>query len=101
VINIDFIKEKTNDGLFTWNECTALVCSVIGLIRRVQAPERNDKLKALWDDLKAEMDACPKRDQTAVFCKALRFLSERSYLLDIDAMNSRLVHCLFFTTSLF
>ena len=93
LLDVDFIKRQLKNGAFSLEDCKRLFVSVVGIIRRIQAPKRdaevNDKWKLLSDDM-----ILGGGDQPKAFQVALRFMHDQINLLRIDAANARCV-CVF------
>ena len=87
-VDIDYIKQQAEAGLYTWVSCTALVTSIVEVVQRVQAPKRDEETKAKWQAIHADM--CTTNEPARAFCKALEFLLDRVNAMRIDAANARL-----------
>ena len=89
VVDVDFIKDQVELGAYDWMACKRLVGSVVGIIRRVQAPRRDSETQHKWLEVGASMLAAEIVDRPRVMCKALEFLLDRVNAMRIDAANSR------------
>ena len=87
VLDLEFIKQQADAGLYTWDNCRRLVAGILAVIQRVQAPRRDDETRDKWRDVSGAMDADPGAD---TFCKGLEFLLDRVNAMRIDAANARL-----------
>jgi hypothetical protein len=88
VLDMDLIKQQVDAGLCTWENCQALVASVVALIRRAQSPKRDDETAKRWAALAQE--AAEASDKPVVLCRGLEFLLDRVNAMRIDAANARL-----------
>ena len=88
-IDIDFIKDQAELGIFDWMACKSLVGAVVGIIRRLQAPKRDSETQAKWLVVGASMLAAESADRPRVMCKALEFMLDRVNVMRIDAANAR------------
>jgi hypothetical protein len=89
-VDLDFIKQQAEAGLYDWTSCTKLVSSIVEIIQRIQAPKRDDETKAKWTEVSAAMQAATMEEHPRAFCKALEFLLDRVNAMRIDAANARL-----------
>ena len=85
VLDIPFIKNQAELGLYGWESCTRLLGGVVSIIQRVQEPKREAETRVLW----AAVWSTGSADQAVVFCKALEVLLGRVNILRIDAANAR------------
>ncbi len=88
-IDIDFIKDQAELGIFDGMACKSLVGAVVGIIRRLQAPKRDGETQAKWLVVGASMLAAESADRPRVMCKALEFMLDRINVMRIDAANAR------------
>ena len=87
-VDLDYIKQQAEAGLYDWNSCTRLIAAVVVIVQRVQEPKRDNETKAKWQ----EIDGLMRDAQPRVFCQALEFLVGRVNAMRIDAANARLRH---------
>ena len=86
-IDIDFIRRQVELGVYEWDNCKRLVGTVVGIIRRLQAPKRDADTQEKWLTVGSNMLAAT--DRPRALCKALEFMLDRINLMRIDAANSR------------
>lgn len=69
-MDIDFIQEQTERGIYSWESSVKLIHAIMEAIRRVLRVK-----EVQWGEMRKELEGCPERteDQAVVFCKALRF----------------------------
>jgi hypothetical protein len=89
-VDLDFIKQQAEAGLFTWDSCRRLVGSVVEVVQRVQAPKRDEETKRWWEQIDQEMQDASAEEQPLAFSKALEFLLNRVDAMRIDAARARL-----------
>ena len=89
-VDLDFIKQQAEAGLYGWGSCLGLVSAIVGVIQRVQAPKRDVETKTLWDKVSQAMQSAAVEEQPKQLCKALEFLLDRVNAMRIDAANARL-----------
>ena len=89
-VDLDFVKQQAEAGLYTWDSCLRMVGAVVSVVQRVQAPKRDDETKAMWAVVEAEMKGAADEAYPRAFCKALEFLLNRVNAMRIDAANARL-----------
>ena len=87
VLDMEFIRQQADAGLYTWDRCRGLVAGVVAVIQRVQEPSRDEETREKWRDVSDAMDAEPG---ARTLCKGLEFLLNRVNAMRIDAANSRL-----------
>ncbi len=86
MIDIDFIRQQMELGVFGWEEWCVLVARVYGVLRHVQSADRQVKSNIGWLRLAEQVkDEGPARK----FCFGFRFLKTQSSLLQIDNSNAR------------
>lgn len=86
MIDIDFIRQQMELGVFGWEEWCVLVARVYGILRNVQSADRVVKSNIEWLKLAEQVkDEGPARK----FCFGFRFLKTQSSLLQIDNCNAR------------
>ena len=86
MIDIDFIRQQMERGVFGWEEWCVLVARVYGVLRNVQSADRQDKCNTEWLKVSEQVkDEGPARK----FCFGFRFLRNQSSLLQIDDSNAR------------
>jgi hypothetical protein len=90
MVDIDFIKQQAEAGVYDWMNCTNLVKSFVSAIQSVQARKRDEETKAKWKEIETRMNVAVKEDQPMAFCKAIEFLIERVNIMRIDAANARI-----------
>jgi hypothetical protein len=93
LIDIDFIRQQMERGVFGWEEWRALVARVYGVLKNVQSAERAVKSNAEWLRVSEEVEA---QGPARKFCSAFRFLRLQSFLLQIDDSNARWIFLLLF-----
>jgi hypothetical protein len=89
VIDVDFIEARTDVAAFEWEDFKTMIGGVVGIIRRVQAPLRDEETQTLWRAVGTQMLTCHQEDRPKTACKALEFLLDRVNALRIDAANAR------------
>jgi len=89
-VDLDYIKQQAEAGLFTWGSCSRLVSAIVEVIQRVQAPKRDEETKAKWAETQATMGGATAEEHPRAFCQALEFLLDRVNAMRIDAANARL-----------
>eukprot|EP00291_Cryptomonas_curvata_P028949 CAMPEP_0172213412 /NCGR_PEP_ID=MMETSP1050-20130122/37578_1 /TAXON_ID=233186 /ORGANISM="Cryptomonas curvata, Strain CCAP979/52" /LENGTH=610 /DNA_ID=CAMNT_0012894241 /DNA_START=380 /DNA_END=2212 /DNA_ORIENTATION=+ len=89
-VDLGFIKEQAELGLYGWDCCMRLIGSILAVIQRVQAPRRDDETRARWRQVGQAMQEATGEDQPRAFCTALEFLLDRVNAMRIDAANARL-----------
>ena len=92
IVDTDFIQDQAARGLYDWATAVRLLESIVGVIRRVQAPCRDADTSAKWDAVRAGLEdpQLPQAEQPAAFCRGLEFLLKRVNVLRLDAANARL-----------
>lgn len=88
-VDLDFIKQQAEKGLFGWENCTRLIGSIVQVIQLVQAPKRDEETKLKWQDVTKAMMEADVAEQPRSFCQALEFLLDRVNAMRIDAANAR------------
>jgi hypothetical protein len=86
-IDIDFIRRQVELGVYEWDDCKRLVGMVVGVIRRLQAPNRDADTQEQWLTVGSNMLAAT--DRPRALCKALEFMLDRINMMRIDAANTR------------
>jgi hypothetical protein len=89
-VDISFIEQQLESGVFGWDCCQRLIGSIVGIIQKVQLPSRDAETQALWATQQESM-ICLKADQPRVLCKAIRFLMDLLNNMKIDFANARYV----------
>jgi hypothetical protein len=89
-VDLDFIKQQAEAGLYGWESCKNLVASIVAVIKRVQAPKRDNETDAKWKENAKMMQEASADEQPRALCKALEFLLDRVNAMRIDAANARL-----------
>ena len=89
VIDLNFIKEQAEAGLYDWNSCRGLMDSIITVIKRVQAPKREAETTEKWRTFSARLD-CPAEERPRVLSEGMELLLDRLNTMRIDAANARL-----------
>ncbi len=89
IVDLEFIKERAELGLYGWDSCMLLIGSILAVIQRVQAPTRDDDTRASWKVVGQAMQEATAEGQPRAFCKALEFLLDRVNAMRIDAANAR------------
>ena len=89
VIDLNFIKEQAETGLYDWNSCRGLMDRVITVIKRVQAPKRDEETKEKWRTFSARLD-CSADERPRVLSEGMELLLDRLNVMRIDAANARL-----------
>lgn len=90
IVDSDFIQDQAARGLYDWATAVRLLESIVGVIRRVQAPCRDADTSAKWDAIRASLDPLlPQTEQPGAFCRGLEFLLKRVNVLRLDAANAR------------
>ena len=94
-IDIDFIRQQVDLGVYGLESCVRLATAVVGIIRRIQAPARDAEVRVLWqavcDNMTAAAAVEDRGTKARVVCKLLEFMLDRVNALRIDAANARLV----------
>ena len=90
VVDLDFIKQQAEAGIFGWTSCMQLVSSVMSIIQRICSPERDAVMDAKWKEIRTSMENAIPDERQHAFCSALRFLLECVNWMRIDSANSRL-----------
>jgi hypothetical protein len=91
-VDLDFLKQQAEAGLFGWINCTQLVHVLHQAVQRIQAAKRDEETKAKFavvDQLLCDATSSTE-NQPLAFCKALEYLLDRVNAMRIDAANSRL-----------
>jgi hypothetical protein len=88
-IDLDFIKTQAEKGVFSWEEIKKMVGVVVTLIKRLQAPKRDDETMTMWRAIGTLMLECHDADKPRTLCKAFEFLLDRVNAMRIDAANMR------------
>ncbi len=88
-IDIDFIRRQVELGVYEWDNCKRLVGTVVGIIKRLQAPKRDADTQEKWMTVGSNMLAATDSDRPRVLCEALEFMLDRINILRIDAANAR------------
>lgn len=88
ILDLDFIKQQAEAGLYGLESCRMLVSGIISIIRSSQLPERHESLDAQWPPLLANLNASNASEES--FCAALEFILERVHLMRVDHSNARL-----------
>jgi hypothetical protein len=88
-VDLDFIKRQVELGVYEWDNCKRLVGTVVGIIKRLQAPRRDADMQEKWLTVGSSMLVTPDSDRPRVLCKALEFMLDRINILRIDAANAR------------
>ncbi len=88
-IDTEFIRRQVESGAYDWDSCKRLVGGVVSIIRRVQAPKRDEETAQQWRKVGASMLSAEEADRPSVTCKALEFLLDRINAMRIDAANAR------------
>ena len=89
VIDLNFIKEQAEAGLYDWNSCRGLMDSIITVIKRVQAPKREAETTEKWRTFSGRLD-CPAEERPRVLSEGMELLLDRLNTMRIDAANARL-----------
>ena len=89
-VDLDFIRQQAEAGLYTWDSCRRLVAAVVGVIERVQAARRDEETRARWKQVEQGMHDASAEGRPRALCGALEFLLERVNAMRIDAANARL-----------
>jgi hypothetical protein len=91
-VDLDFIKQQAEAGLFAWVSCVHMVHALHQAVQRNQAAKRDEETRAKFAEVEALMaDASTSpEDQPRAFCKALEYLLGRVNAMRIDAANNRL-----------
>jgi hypothetical protein len=112
VVDLDFIRDQAEKGIYGWQECVHLVSRIFSVIQQVrwfgsvlpllccgltlaqrsqlQSPTRDEESRTMWEPLRGSMESATATDQPRVFCKTLEFLHERLNAMRIDCANARL-----------
>jgi hypothetical protein len=88
-VDLGFIKQQAELGLYGWDSCMRLIGCILAVIQRVQAPRRDDETTARWKQVGQAMQEATADEQPRAFCKALEFLLDRVNAMRIDAANAR------------
>ena len=86
IIDLDLIKQQI--GLFTWDGCVSFMGSIVGVIGRVQAPQRGEETSSKWAELHRAM--LISESHPSQFCNGLEFLLNRVNVMRVDGANARL-----------
>ena len=101
-IDLDYLRQRAEEGAMTPDACRALLLAILAIIQRVQSPKRDAETKAKWKELLAQLDAGAAaaggqaEEEAAMisierwFCRGLEFLLDRVNAMRIDAANARL-----------
>ena len=89
-VDLGFIKQQAEAGLYGWDSCRGLIAAVVAVIQRVQAPKRDEETKARWREVGQAMLGAAAAERPRALCKALEFLLDRVNAMRIDAANARL-----------
>jgi hypothetical protein len=90
VLDLDFIKDQVDKGLYDFCSATKLVEQVVLIIRRAQAPKRDGETGDKWRAMQEVIGAATKETEARVMCDCLEFLLNRVNVMRIDAANARL-----------
>lgn len=92
IIDIDHIQQQVSAQAIAWSDCMHLVASIVGIIRRGQAPKRDDETQQKWVETGRLLLAADRQPegQPRALCSALEFLLDRVNVMRIDAANARL-----------
>ncbi len=96
IINVEFVKERTSVCAYSWDDCKSLVISTVGVIKRMQCPDRDMETAARWNTIKADIDAATVENAPVTFCKGLEFLLDRLNVMRIDIANARCLLYVFY-----
>jgi hypothetical protein len=89
-MNLDFIRQRLEHRVYTWDDCLRLVETVSGILMQVLSVERRKETIDMWKTCKENFCA-PGVDQPTAFCHGLEFLMNRVNMLRIDDVNDRWV----------
>ena len=89
VVDLDFIKQQAEKGLYNWENCMRLVGSVVAVIQQDQSTKRDEDTILRWRPVAKSMEEAEAAEQPRAFCKALEFLLNRVNVMRIDAANAR------------
>jgi len=90
VVDLAYIRQRVENRAYAWSDCQQLVASIVVVIKRVQAPKRDNETKDKWDAVRSRMRDAPAEERPRQLCKALEFLLDRVNAMRIDAANARL-----------
>ena len=89
IIDLDLMKQQASQGT-TWESSMSFIGAIVGVILRVQAPQRGEETSGKWNDLHKVMLKAEPEEKPSLFCNALEFLLNRVNVMRIDAANARL-----------
>ena len=89
IINLSFVQDQINLGLFGWESCRRLIVAVVDLIKQVQGSSRVTQTQAQWVVVQSSMEQVTDSSWPVVLSQALEFIHERVNVLRIDAANMR------------
>ena len=89
ILDLDFIERRAEAQTYTIHDDMQLIASVYQVIKRVQAPIRDEQTTERWLALQNQQDQ-DQQSATQRICKGIEFLLECVNLMRIDASNSRL-----------
>ena len=89
IIDLDLMKQQASQGT-TWESSMSFIGAIVGVICRVQAPQRGEETSGKWNDLHKVMLKAEPEEKPSLFCNALEFLLNRVNVMRIDAANARL-----------
>ena len=89
-MDLDFIRQQAEAGLYTWDSCRGLVGAVVQVIQRVQAAGRDEETRARWGLVEQGMREASAEGRPRALCVALEFLLDRVNAMRVDAANARL-----------
>ena len=81
-IDIDFIRQQAEDGLYNWQNCIHLVTAIYA--------EAGGEKEEGWAQIQETMEKAAAEEQPRALCQALRFLLERVNVMRIKAANTKL-----------
>jgi hypothetical protein len=84
------IKERSDKGLYMWDDTRSLMAAVTKVIKRVQSPARDQETAGRFASIDNTMLECIPYERPVVLCRGMEFLLERVNAMRIDAANSRL-----------
>ena len=90
MVDLEFIKQQTDEGLYSWEDCITLLASVVSLIRQVQSDSRKPSTASGWQELESELTGADISAQPKLLCRCLEFLLGRVNALRTDSANARL-----------
>ncbi len=92
VIDIPSIEQQISAGAVTWDDSKGLVTVILRIIKRTQAPMRDEETTKKWLETARLMIAADDHpeDQPHAMCKALEFLLGRLNIMRVDCANARL-----------